>query len=205
IAARLCQTGRRRRAGFDWWTIPACLRHRKGIMTTTGGPAWLELTPETALEPELPICDAHHHVWAQRHEPPAYRRYLLPDFAADIRASGHDVVSTVFIEVGAFYRPDGPAQMRPVGEVAHVEALADEAASGKHGPARIAAAIVGHADLKLGDRVTPVLEALQAASPRFRGIRHAAGWDASPELAQRDIAGVMSTPEYRAGARVLAK
>lgn len=174
-------------------------------MTTTGGPAWLELTPETALEPELPICDAHHHVWAQRHEPPAYRRYLLPDFAADIRASGHNVVSTVFIEVGAFYRPDGPAQMRPVGEVAHVEALADEAASGKHGPARIAAAIVGHADLKLGDRVTPVLEALQAASPRFRGIRHAAGWDASPELAQRDIAGVMSTPEYRAGARVLAK
>jgi len=46
---------------------------------------------------------------------------------------------------------------------------------------------------------------MQAASPRFRGIRHAAGWDASPELAQRDIQGVMSTPQYRAGAQVLAK
>ena len=82
--------------------------------------------------------------------------------------------------------------MRPVGEVAHVDALADEAASGKHGPAKIAAAIVGHADLKLGDRVAPVVEAMQAASPRFRGIRHATGWDASPELAQRDIQGVMA-------------
>jgi predicted TIM-barrel fold metal-dependent hydrolase len=174
-------------------------------MTTSGGPAWLELTPETALEPDLPICDCHHHVWAHRHEPAAYQRYLLPDLAADIRGSGHNVRSTVYIEVGAFYRTDGPPEMRPLGEVAHVGRLADEAATGKHGPAKIAAAIVGHADLKLGDRVAPVLEAMQATSPRFRGIRHAAGWDASPELTQRDIAGVMGTAQYRAGARVLAK
>jgi predicted TIM-barrel fold metal-dependent hydrolase len=173
---------------------------------TIGDAAWLQLTPETALEPALPICDPHHHVWAQRHEPPAYQRYLLPDLAADIRGSGHDVRSTVFIEVKAFYRNDGPQEMRPVGEVEHVETLANEAAGGKHGPIKIAAAIVGHADLKLGDRVAPVLEALQAASPgRFRGIRHAAGWDASAELAQRDIQGVMSTPQYRTGARLLAK
>jgi predicted TIM-barrel fold metal-dependent hydrolase len=170
-----------------------------------GDPAWLQLTPETALEPELPICDPHHHVWAQRQEPAAYQRYLLPDLAADIRDSGHNIRSTVYIEVKAFYRDGGPEEMRPVGEVAHVEQLANEAATGAHGPAKIAASIVGHADLKLGDRVTPVLEALQAASPRFRGIRHAAGWDASPELAKRDIEGVMSTPGYRAGARVLAK
>jgi len=174
-------------------------------MVTIGDPAWLQLTPETALEPALPICDPHHHVWAQRHEPPAYRRYLLPELAADIRDSGHNIRSTVFIEVKAFYRDDGPEEMRPVGEVAHVNELADEAASGRHGPTKIAAAIVGHADLKLGDRVAPVLEAMQAASPRFRGIRHSAGWDASPELTQRDIQGVMATPQYRAGARVLAK
>jgi len=172
---------------------------------TIGDPAWLQLTPEVALEPALPICDPHHHVWADRHEPPFYQRYLLPDLVADIRNSGHAVRSTVFIEVKAFYRTDGPLEMRPVGEVARVNALADEAASGSHGPTKIAAAIVGHADLKLGERVTPVLEAMQAASPRFRGIRHSAGWDASPELAQRDIQGVMTTPQYRAGARVLAK
>ena len=172
---------------------------------TLGGPAWLQLTPEPALEPGLPICDAHHHVWAHRHEPPAYQRYLLPELAADIRDSGHNVRSTVFIEVGTFYRADGPEEMRPVGEVAHVEGLANEAATGRHGATKIAAAIVGHADLKLGERVAPVLEALQAASPRFCGIRHAAGWDASPELTKRDIEGVMTTPQYRAGARVLAK
>ena len=172
---------------------------------TIGEPAWLELTPETALEPELPICDPHHHIWAHRREPPAYQRYLLPDLAADIRDGGHDIRSTVFIEVEAFYRADGPEEMRPVGEVAHVNGLAEEAATGAHGPTKIAAAIVGHADLKLGDRVAPVLEAMQTASPRFRGIRHATGWDASPELRQRDIRGVMSTAQYRAGARVLAK
>lgn len=170
-----------------------------------GDKEWLALTPETALEPELPICDPHHHLWESRAEPPAYRRYLLPDLAEDL-GSGHNVRSTVFIEVKAFYRTGGPEEMRPVGEVEHVEKLADESAGGGYGPARIAAAIIGYADLKLGARVQPVLEAMQAASPaRFRGVRHATGWDASPELANRDIEGVMSTPQYRAGARVLAE
>jgi predicted TIM-barrel fold metal-dependent hydrolase len=37
---------------------------------------------------------------------------------------------------------------------------------------------VGHADLTLGDRVQPVLEALIAAgNGRFRGIRHGVTWD----------------------------
>jgi len=171
---------------------------------TIGGPDWLLLTTEAALEPALPICDPHHHVWIERHEPPSYQHYMPPELAQDIRDSGHNVRSTVFIEVRTFYRTDGPEEMRPVGEVSHVDELAEEAASGKHGPVEIAAGIVGHADLKLGDRVAPVLEALQAASPRFRGIRHATGWDASPDLAKRDIQGAMSTAQYRAGARVLA-
>lgn len=171
-----------------------------------GDADWLQLTPETALEPAIPICDSHHHIWAHRHEPLAYQRYLLPDLSSDIRNSGHNVRSTVFIEVKAFYRPDGPAAMQPVGEVEHVNGLANDAASGKYGLTKIAAAIVGHADLKLGDRVAPVLEALQEASPgRFRGIRHSAGWDTSTELVKRDIKGVMATVQYRAGARVLAK
>src|SRR5262249_12444662 len=174
-------------------------------IVTRGRRAWVQLAQEAALEPALPICDPQHHVWAHRHEPPAYQRYLLPDLAADIRDSGHNVRSTVFIEVKAFYRADGLQEMRPVGEVAHVNGLADQAATGKRGPTKIAAAIVRHADLKLGDRVAPVLEAMQTASPRFRGIRHSAGWDASPELTQRDIQGVMATSQYRAGARVLAR
>ena len=26
-----------------------------------GGNDWLALTPEPAVEPEMPICDPHHH------------------------------------------------------------------------------------------------------------------------------------------------
>jgi predicted TIM-barrel fold metal-dependent hydrolase len=47
---------------------------------------------------------------------------------------------------------------------------------------RVAAGIVSFADLALGDRVGAVLDAHMAASPRFRGIRHAAGWDASDQV-----------------------
>ena len=95
--------------------------------------------------------------------------------------------------------------MRPVGEVEFVEALAAESARGTYGRAQVAAAIIGYADLKRGERVAPVLEAMQAASPaRFRGIRHSVGWDPSPELVNRDIEGVLSSDQYRAGARVLA-
>ena len=169
-----------------------------------GDADWLASTPEPTLEPELPICDAHHHLWEFRPEPAAYQRYLLAELAADV-GSGHNVRSTVFIEVRTRYRPDGPEEMRPVGEVEFVEGLAAESARGRFGPTRMAAAIIGYADLKLGARVAPVLDAMQAASPRFRGVRHSAGWDASPELVNRDIRGVLSSEPYRAGARVLAR
>src|ERR1043166_459820 len=169
-----------------------------------GGNDWLALTPEPPLEPELPICDPHHHLWEFRPEPVHYQRYLLPELAEDLN-SGHNVRATVFIEVKAQYRADGPEEMRPLGEVAFVEGLATESASGKYGRARVAAAIIGYADLKLGARVAPVLEAMQASSPtRFRGIRHSVGWDPSPELVNREIQGVLSSDNYRAGARVLA-
>jgi L-fuconolactonase len=169
-----------------------------------GGPDWLALTPEPTLEPELPICDAHHHLWDFRPEPVHYQRYLLQDLAEDLN-SGHNVRATVCIEVKTHYRPDGPEEMRPVGEVEFFDRLATESAGGKYGPTRVAAAIIGYADLKRGERVAPVLEAMQAASPeRFRGIRHATGWDPSPALVNRDIQGVLSSDQYRAGARVLA-
>lgn len=168
------------------------------------GNDWLALTPEPPLEPELPICDPHHHLWEFRPEPVHYQRYLLTELAEDLN-SGHNVRSTVFIEVRSRYRADGPEEMRPVGEVEFVEGLATESARGKYGRAQVAAAIIGYADLKLGERVAPVLDAMQVASPnRFRGIRHSVGWDPSPELVNRDIQGVLSSDQYRAGARVLA-
>jgi predicted TIM-barrel fold metal-dependent hydrolase len=134
-----------------------------------------------------------------------YQRYLLAELAEDLN-SGHNVRATVFIEVKARYCTDGPEEMRPVGEVAFVEGLATESARGQYGRAQMAAAIIGYADLKLGERVAPVLDAMQAASPnRFRGIRHSVGWDPSPELVNRESQGVLASDQYRAGARVLAR
>ena len=120
-----------------------------------GGNDWLALTPEETLEPEIPIFDTHHHFWVSRPEPAHYQQYLLPELAADV-GSGHNVRSTVFIEVRCEYRQDGPDEMKPVGEVEYVQTIADASATGNHGPTMAAAGIIGHADLKLGDGVRPV-------------------------------------------------
>src|SRR5262244_2732269 len=166
---------------------------------------WLALTSEPTLELELPICDPHHHFWDFRTDRIPYQRYLLHELIADIQ-SGHNVRSTVFIEARAMYRADGPEEMRPVGEVEFVQGLAAASARGLYGPSRAAAAIVGHANLNLGERVAPVLEALHAASPnRFRGIRHSVTWDPHPEVASREPEGVLATAAFRAGGHVLAR
>jgi L-fuconolactonase len=127
-------------------------------MVPFGGTDWLALTQEPTLEPEMPICDPHHHFWDFRTGRIPYQRYLLHELSADIH-SGHHVRSTVFIEARAMYRADGPDEMRSVGEVEFVQGLAAASASGLYGLGRAAAAIVGHANLNLGEGVAPVLEA----------------------------------------------
>jgi predicted TIM-barrel fold metal-dependent hydrolase len=73
--------------------------------------------------------------------------------------------------------------MAPVGETEFVQGVAAQSASGQYGTTRVAAGIVGHADLMLGNAVAGVLEAHLAASRnRFRGIRHSSTWDASTEI-----------------------
>jgi len=170
-----------------------------------GGEDWLALTQEPTLEPEIPICDPHHHFWDSRPQSIPYQRYLLHELMADI-GSGHTVRSTVFVEARSMYRPDGPEDMRPVGEVEFVQGLAAASASGVYGSSRAAAAIVGHADLKLGEDVAKVLEALQAASPnRFKGIRHNVTWSPDPALENRESEGILANSTFRAGAQVLAR
>src|SRR5215510_5609928 len=135
--------------------------------------SWLALTDEPALEPQMPIIDPHHHLWNIPDRVP--HRYLLEQLVADTK--GHNVRQTVFIECGSMYRADGPEEFRVVGETEFVQGIAAESASGRYGDLRAAAGIVGTVDLRLGDRVAPVLEAQLAASPqRFRGIRHSGAW-----------------------------
>ena len=131
--------------------------------------AWLAQTIEDPLEPDLPIVDPHHHLWDYENS-----RYLADELLGDVRA-GHNVVATVFVECRSKYRADGPEHLRPVGETEFVDRFAEENGGG------LCAGIVGFADLTLGAAdLDEVLEAHRKASPmRFRGVRHACGWDAS--------------------------
>ena len=142
--------------------------------------SWLaQETPEDVLEPELPIVDPHHHLWDIRTtqtEPLAsfeQKVYLCDEITADIDASGHNVVQTVFAQCGAFYRADGPEEMRCVGETEFVHGIAAMSRSGSYGTTRLCTGIFGAADLRLGKAVEPVLQAHLAASANFRGIRSA--------------------------------
>lgn len=157
-------------------------------------PEWLALHAEEALEPELPIIDAHHHIWDHAHNP-----YLHEHVLADV-TSGHRIVATVFVECGTMYRKDGPAGYAAVGETEYVNRVAEEAADG---PCRIAAAIVGHADLLLGSDVDAVLDAHCAAAPgRFKGIRNSSVYHPDP-LARGSLAnpppGLLLDARFRRG------
>ena len=167
---------------------------------------WLNLTTEETLEPHLPICDPHHHLWDFRSDRVA-QRYLLDEILKDIN-SGHNVISTVFIECSAMYRSTGPKEMKPVGETEFVNGIAAMSASGLYGNARVASGIVGSADLMLSDAIGPVLDAhIAAGGGRFRGIRHRASWDASddvPNSQPTTIENLYLNPKFREGFANLA-
>lgn len=165
--------------------------------------AWLARSHEEIIEPDLPICDPHHHLWQRDGHP-----YLLTDFLLDA-GSGHNVVSTVYLECGSFYRTQGPPEQRSVGEAEFVAGIGAMSDSGCYGASRVAAAFVGYADLRLGARVAPVLEALAAAAGgRFRGVRQAAAWDPGFVIASshgRPDPGLYRDAIFRQGIAVLGR
>jgi predicted TIM-barrel fold metal-dependent hydrolase len=55
---------------------------------------WLGLTVEEPLEPELPICDPHHHLW-DRVSGRVAPRYLLYS-ASDKAKLFHDTAARVY-------------------------------------------------------------------------------------------------------------
>ncbi len=156
--------------------------------------AWLATTPEAAIDPELPIVDPHHHLWEFETNP-----YQLAELRSDTDA-GHNVVRTVFVECSWGYHADGPEHLRPVGETEHVAAVAAASAAS---PGAEIAGIVSFADLTLGAAVAEVLDAHEAAGQgRFRGIRHASAWDASPKIHRTHTnppQGLLGQDDFRAG------
>lgn len=159
--------------------------------------AWLQQTTEEAIDPTLPICDPHHHLWDT-----PQNRYLLDDLLHDL-GGGHAIVATVFVDCMAMYRKGGPVEMRPIGETEFAQGVAAQSASGYYGQTAVAAGIVSFADLMLGQAVEPVLEAHMSASRnRFRGIRHATSWHASPAIRNahtKPTEGLLLNAKFREG------
>lgn len=164
---------------------------------------WLDQLQEETLEPDLPICDPHHHLWDHPGS-----RYLLDEILADT-GSGHHVVSTVFVECTSMYRAAEREALKPVGETEFVQGVAAMSASGNYGETHIAKAIVSYADLTLGKAVREVLDAhIQASSNRFRGIRHASGWHQSKDIRNSHTnppEHLMLDEKFREGLKILGE
>ncbi|GIT02637.1 MAG: hypothetical protein CM1200mP27_12620 [Chloroflexota bacterium] len=158
--------------------------------------AWLELTQEDVLDPDLPICDPHHHLWDKPGD-----RYMIDEISRDV-GSGHNIVQTVFVEVDAMYRSSGPEEMRPIGESEWVRGIGAQSDSGLYGRTKVATGIVGYANLNLGARVEPVLEAMESVSSgRFRSVRHTCSWDEYEPLRSHRSGwpGMMAETKFREG------
>jgi predicted TIM-barrel fold metal-dependent hydrolase len=139
-------------------------------------PDWVAKTREEAIEPDLPIIDAHHHLWEFPNN-----KYRVDDFLGDV-GPALNLRATVFVECQTHYRTDGPEAFRTVGEIEFALSQARQAAAAGH-RTRVAAAMVGNANMLLGAEVRPVLNALAAASDgRLRGIRNIAVWHPDPRV-----------------------
>jgi L-fuconolactonase len=136
---------------------------------------WLSLHSEPTMDAQLPIVDAHHHLWDLPRAP-----YLGDQLAADL-GSGHNIIGTVFVQCSEAYLQDGPPELRPVGETKFVGTVVEKCAA--RGLPFVCSGIVGYADLRMGSALDLVLEAHEATGGgRFRGVRQSAVWDANGGL-----------------------
>lgn len=181
---------------------------------------------EPIIEPDLPIIDAHHHMWMQseaalaaldaqdtiisRSIGPTYRkyaRYLLDELLVDLN-TGHNVRATVFCQCTSMYRTEGPEDMKSLGEVEFVNGVAAMAASGNFGDIKACAGIVGTVNLT-GDRVEAVLQAhIRASGGRYKGIRPQGiifDEDASILGVGANRPHILLEPKFREGFKYLEK
>ncbi|OYD73721.1 UNVERIFIED_ORG: putative TIM-barrel fold metal-dependent hydrolase [Burkholderia sp. CF145] len=161
---------------------------------------------ETALDPQMPIVDAHHHLFGTAADRLYYR---VEDLQDDI-SGGHNVIGTIYCE--AYYsgwHKDGPDALRPVGEVQNIVRAAQEVSlTTAHGPCELAAAVVAHTDMTLGHYVAEVLEAhVAAGAGRLRGVRHRTATDlgrVGSFIESRPAPHLLINERFQQGVRQLA-
>ena len=153
---------------------------------------------------DIPICDAHHHLWDLDHyhypwlsepEPHEFilgdyqalkRNYLPDDYRRD--AEGLNVIKTVHVE--AEYRRDDQ-----VGETRWLSQI-----NAQYGMPN---AVVGHAWFHTGD--AEAVLAAHAEFPLMRGIRSKPVTSTSPTESVDGEPGSMADPAWRAGLKLLEK
>ncbi|OZF25694.1 hypothetical protein CH296_26635 [Rhodococcus sp. 14-2496-1d] len=121
---------------------------------------------DVIVDPTLRIIDAHHHLYDRAPMP-----YTIDDLMTDTQV-GHDIAATVYVETQAHALTTGPELLRPVGEIGYVTTLSATAAGVEPAACRVAAAIIGFADLTAGHAIADALDAFVDASPnQLRGVR----------------------------------
>lgn len=129
---------------------------------------------EAAIEPGLPIVDAHHHLYGASGDKSFYRG---EDLIADI--CDLNVLGTVYVEAyHAGWRTDGPEALRSLGEVERIVSASRQPLQTAYGQTHMAAGIVSYVDLRSGAAAADVLEAhIEASDGKLRGIRNQATYD----------------------------
>lgn len=173
--------------------------------------AWLSLDIDEAaralerepiIEPDLPIVDAHHHLW----DGPVHR-FDGYEFLKEA-GSGHRIVASIFAECSSMYRSTGPDVFRSIGETEYVNGIAAMAASGAYGECRIAAGIVGFTDLCDPAAALSLDLHLARAGARFKGVRFPVAWHPDAKFRHRrrnPEPNLMQRREFRHGFDALAE
>lgn len=165
---------------------------------------WLALHREAPLQPELPIIDAHHHLWDRQ-----TGRYLTHEFSDDIQTSGHRVVSSVYVQCRSMLRRDGSETLKPLGEIEFASGIAAMFASGHYANALGCEAIIGGLSLLAGDAMQPAIErAIALSGGRLRGMRNPLAWHPDPRVTSSPVtppAGLAQSAPFRRGAACLAR
>lgn len=164
---------------------------------------WLDTTQEQALEPELEIIDAHHHLWDTPRP-----RYLIDEYLADVH-SGHNVVASVFVECRAMYATQRAAKWQSLGETQFAAGAGAMFDSGNYGLPGLVSAIVGYVDLALGQDAQEILEKhIEVSAGRLKGVRNITSWHADPNVSSTSVEynpDLFKSQSFQQGLKILGE
>ncbi len=162
-------------------------------------PEWFAQVAEPIIDPGQRIIDPHHHLWP----PGGSFAYGLEELHADTD-SGHNIVKTMFVECGAAYDLEAPAELASLGETRF--ATQNAALSASEEDSATIAGIVANVDLRL-DNVDRLLDThVEVAGDLLKGIRHSGARAVEPEammIAGSAPEGLYTDPAFRRGVQLL--